>query len=169
MVGEGREAPGVRAQHEQKRRHKELGTESDNPRRSVRHQIHDKAMTSSDRTTVTLDRREVTDRRVSEQRTDDRRTVERRSNTDRRVVSSEIDFEDRRSGDRRKGEDRREDERRKTERRQDYRRGEENMVTGISDEEFNQFDKALVSRTQRLAQLLLLAGLIWLLTILARI
>ena len=125
-------------------------------------------MEESDRSSVTLDRRESRDRRAySERRDTERRGDERRTGTDMRgAEANAIDFEDRRQTERRSVAERRSDDRRTTvpDRRANPRRsdGDEDII--ITDAHLKALESPPLSPKRLLSQILLAIGALFLLS-----
>jgi len=108
----------------------------------------------TDRAHVTLDRRELQDRRSGDRRVG----PNKRQGADRRQSDVEIDFGDRRKTDRRQA------DRRSIDRRSTARRSDRDNTEAISDEEFDRFASPPMSKKRLLSQVLIVVGLLWLLT-----
>jgi hypothetical protein len=125
-------------------------------------------MEETDRSSVTLDRRESRDRRAyTERRDNERRDDERRTGADRREGEAKsIDFEDRRKAERRTASERRSDERRAIvqNRRTNLRRSDGDEEIIITEEQLKAFESPPLSPKQMLSQILLAIGVLFLLS-----
>ena len=125
-------------------------------------------MEETDRSNVTLDRRESRDRRAYiERRETERRDVERRTGTDRRgTEANSIDFEDRRQAERRSAAEQRSAEQRTTvpDRRAGLRRSDGDEEFIITDEHLKALESPPLSPKRILSQILLAIGALFLLS-----
>jgi hypothetical protein len=120
---------------------------------------------TTERTTVTLDRREHAGRRTEEDRRGtDQRKSQRRSE-ERRNASKPVDFSERRLEVRRDTADRRQTARRSdSDRRDENRREDQAADIVITEEDIKRFESAPPSSKRLLSQVLLILGLLLLLT-----